>query len=154
MLLKAESYWNSQERLLHPRESQNRRPAPQSFGSAIIHPAVFPQYPVRRVEETIRYHLGPEPRPAGFPYGPPGGYGKASTVPACRPSANLSEERNKGRRRAGLARLNLRSRRARGREGASRKAGDKAHSLNWESTPAESLTLCLGSRSFRLTLSD
>ena len=30
-----------------------------NFASAIIHSAVFPQYPVRGVEETIRFHLRP-----------------------------------------------------------------------------------------------
>jgi hypothetical protein len=32
-----------------------------NFGSAIIHSAVFPQYPVRGVEETIRFHLRHSP---------------------------------------------------------------------------------------------
>ena len=32
-----------------------------NFASAIIHSAVFPEYPVRGVEETIRFHLRPEP---------------------------------------------------------------------------------------------
>jgi hypothetical protein len=52
-----------------------------NFASAIIHSAVFPQYPVRGVEETIRFHLRPpaeanlmaSSRPAGF------SRGKAST---------------------------------------------------------------------------
>ena len=32
-----------------------------NFASAIIHSAVFPQYPVRGVEETIRFHLRHSP---------------------------------------------------------------------------------------------
>lgn len=40
--------------------------------------------------------LRAEPRPAGFPYG------KLRPVLACRPGANLPEERNQGRRRAEL----------------------------------------------------
>jgi hypothetical protein len=58
-----------------------------NFASAIIHSAVFPQYPVRGVEETIRFHLRPEPRPKGFPHG------KLRPIPACRPGPNLAEER-------------------------------------------------------------
>jgi len=57
-----------------------------NFASAIIHSAVFPQYPVRGVEEAIRFHLRPSAeanrmassRPAGFPYG------KLRPIPACR----------------------------------------------------------------------
>ena len=32
-----------------------------NFASAIIHSAVFPQYPVRGVEETIKFHLRHSP---------------------------------------------------------------------------------------------
>jgi hypothetical protein len=32
-----------------------------NFASAIIHSAVFPEYPVRGVEETIRFHLSHSP---------------------------------------------------------------------------------------------
>ena len=32
-----------------------------NFASAIIHSAVFPEYPVRGVEETIRFHLRHSP---------------------------------------------------------------------------------------------
>jgi hypothetical protein len=60
-----------------------------NFASAIIHSAVLPQYPVRGVEETIRFHLRPEPRPKGFPHG------KLRPIPACRPGPNLPEERTK-----------------------------------------------------------
>ena len=63
-----------------------------NFASAIIHSAVFPEYPVRGVEETIRFHLASQRRPAGFPDG------KLRPIPACRPGPNLPEERNKGQR--------------------------------------------------------
>ena len=37
-----------------------------NFASAIIHSAVFPQYPVRGVEETIRFHLRHSPAMRDF----------------------------------------------------------------------------------------
>ena len=37
-----------------------------NFASAIIHSAVFPQYPVRSVEQTIRFHLRNSPALRGF----------------------------------------------------------------------------------------
>ena len=37
-----------------------------NFASAIIHSAVFPQYPVRSVEETIRFHLRHSPAMRDF----------------------------------------------------------------------------------------
>lgn len=37
-----------------------------NFASAIIHAAAFPQYPVRSVEQTIRFHLQNSPALRGF----------------------------------------------------------------------------------------
>jgi len=37
-----------------------------NFASAIIHSAVFPEYPVRSVEETIRFHLRHSPALRNF----------------------------------------------------------------------------------------
>jgi hypothetical protein len=37
-----------------------------NFASAIIHSAVFPEYPVRSVEETIRFHLRHSPAMRDF----------------------------------------------------------------------------------------
>jgi hypothetical protein len=37
-----------------------------NFASAIIHSAVFPEYPVRGVEETIRFHLRHSPAMRDF----------------------------------------------------------------------------------------
>lgn len=37
-----------------------------NFASAIIHSAAFPQYPVRSVEQTIRFHLRNSPAMRGF----------------------------------------------------------------------------------------
>jgi len=69
-----------------------------NFASAIIHSAVFPEEPVRGVEDKIKFHLRPpaeanrlaSSRPAGFPRG------KLRSIPACRPGPNLPEERNQG----------------------------------------------------------
>jgi hypothetical protein len=60
-----------------------------NFASAIIHSAVFPEYPVRGVERRSGFICVTAP-PCGI------SLWKARPIPACQSDPNLPEERNQG----------------------------------------------------------